>query len=208
MSTIYLIRHGQSEANHRGVMESRLDSPLDALGKRQTALIAERLRGVNLQCIYTSPSLRATMTADMIRGQRGTALVHDESLYEMDIGLWDGLTPLQAEQSNPALFKQFRQHPESFRPEEGESFFDVQNRAIRLLSRILTDRTTESILIVSHSVVLKLMMCHFKEETIRNVWDAPQAQNASLSLVHVHNQNEYFVELEADVSHLKQMTMI
>ncbi|MFS0906674.1 histidine phosphatase family protein [Priestia aryabhattai] len=205
MTKIFLARHGESEANQRGIMESRLNSSLTSKGIRQVEYLASRLKKEELHFIYTSPSSRTTKTAEMIKGTREVTLIKDEQLYEIDLGPWDGLTPKEANESNPIQYDKFRNNPGLYRPEKGESFFDVQKRAITFLSRIIKDHKDQTVLIVSHGAVLKLMMCYFKEETIDNFWDDPLFENTSLSLVHVRN-DEYLIELDANTSHLPKET--
>ncbi|QTL47329.1 histidine phosphatase family protein [Priestia aryabhattai] len=203
MTKIFLARHGESEANQRGIMESRLDSSLTSKGVRQVEYLASRLKEEELHFIYTSPSSRATKTAEMIRDKREVTLIKDEELYEIDLGPWDGLTPEEAKKNNPTQYHKFRNNPKLYKPEKGENFFDVQKRAIAFLSRIIEHHKDQTVLIVSHGAVLKLMMCYFKGETIDNFWDDPLFGNTSLSLVYVRN-NEYLIELDANTSHLPE----
>ena len=65
MSTLYLIRHAESEANKQRIMASRLPFPLTKDGKKDADLIATELKNsVNIDKIITSPLLRAVETAE------------------------------------------------------------------------------------------------------------------------------------------------
>src|SRR4051794_28307391 len=168
MVRIFLTRHGETEGIRAGRMEARLDSPLTTFGIRQVESLALRLKEEQLHGIYTSPSLRAAKTAEIIMGKRELSLIKDEDLYEMDIGPWDGKTTNEIKREDPSRFRDFFENPELFRPdpEKGESFEDVQNRVLSFLTRIIKDHENQTILVVSHTAVLKLMMCHFKRKNI------------------------------------------
>ena len=209
MFKIFLVRHGETEGIRAGRMEARLDSSLTTFGIRQVESLALRLKDEQLHGIYTSPSLRAVKTAEIIKGKRELSLIKDEDLYEMDIGPWDGKTTNEIKRDDPGRFKDFSKSPELFRPnpEKGESFKDVQNRVLSFLTRIKKDHENQTILVVSHTAVLTLMMCHFKRKNIKDFWDPPIIQNASLSLVHIQHE-EVSIELDADVNHLQSIAII
>lgn len=71
MATLYLMRHGQTEYNVRGLVQGHCDSPLTAAGLEQ-AIDAGRWiasQGVGFARICTSPLGRAHDTADIVRGE-------------------------------------------------------------------------------------------------------------------------------------------
>lgn len=209
MVRIFLVRHGETEGIRARRMESRLDSPLTPLGIQQAQAVALKLNEEQLHSIYTSPSLRAVKTAEIIKGDKELSLMKDKSLYEMDIESWDGKKSDDIRKDDRERFKDFFNNPELFRPHSnrGESFEDVQNRALSFLDRIIKDHENQNVLVVSHTVVLTSIMCHFKRKSIKNFWDPPIIQNGSLSLVHIQH-DEVLIELDADVSHLQSMTII
>lgn len=57
---IYLVRHGETDANRKGVIQGQLDTQLNELGKRQAELVALRLRSISLDVALTSDLSRAT----------------------------------------------------------------------------------------------------------------------------------------------------
>lgn len=65
---LFLVRHGESEANAAGTFEGYADAALTALGRAQAAAIAQRAQtwGVRNGRLITSPMQRARHTADVI----------------------------------------------------------------------------------------------------------------------------------------------
>jgi len=67
--TIYLVRHGESEANRDNVSGGHLDSPLTATGEQQAVRTRAALRNVRFDVAYSSDLQRAAKTAEIIYGQ-------------------------------------------------------------------------------------------------------------------------------------------
>ncbi len=55
---IYCVRHGESIFNAEGRIQGQLDVPLSELGVRQGEAVAEALKPLSLDAIYSSPLLR------------------------------------------------------------------------------------------------------------------------------------------------------
>ncbi len=82
MTEIYLIRHAQAEGNRFRIMQGRWDGGVTELGRRQIALLEERLRGVAFDAVYASDLYRAMLTASAVYKPRGLALCTDTALRE------------------------------------------------------------------------------------------------------------------------------
>ncbi len=92
--TLYLIRHGQSQANAEGRVQGWLDSPLSPLGMAQARQVAQRLaaEGVEFFAVYSSPLERAAETARAITDTLGCPLYFNDGLREINTGPLSGLT--------------------------------------------------------------------------------------------------------------------
>ena len=86
---IYLIRHGESQANERDVFLGHGDLDLTEKGKKQAELTAEYLKACHFDVIYSSDLLRAYHTAEATAKKVGLPIVKDERLREIDAGEWD-----------------------------------------------------------------------------------------------------------------------
>ncbi|MBJ8191153.1 histidine phosphatase family protein, partial [Bacillus cereus] len=87
---LFIVRHGESLANIKGILESRNDSPLSDDGQKQATMLAEKLKDYNWLKVFSSPRLRATTTAEKVAGSVKVETI--DELLEMDIPLWEGLT--------------------------------------------------------------------------------------------------------------------
>ncbi|MGH2984742.1 MAG: histidine phosphatase family protein [Solirubrobacterales bacterium] len=111
MKTLFVIRHGQTEASARGVYSSRAEIPLTEEGRAQAGRAAERLRDAGIDAIRASPLDRALETARLIATAVGAPLVVDERLREVDYGPLEGLDRAQAEERFGAAYTGWRDRP-------------------------------------------------------------------------------------------------
>lgn len=74
-TTIYLVRHGESELNRDKRISGQLDPPLSREGMQESLALAEQFRGIRLTAIYTSALMRTIETA------KPTAFAHGLTIY-------------------------------------------------------------------------------------------------------------------------------
>lgn len=77
---------------------------------------------------------------------------------------------------------------------------DVRERALKVLGRIKSDHLTGNILIVTHSVMIKILFSIFNHSPIEKLWDPPFIHDTSLTIVEM-NDDEYKIVLEGDLTH-------
>lgn len=156
-TTIFLTRHGQTEWNVQHRMQGHMDSELTALGVQQAEWLSRGMHTEQLDVIYASPSPRALRTAEIIRGERSTPLKTSEAFKEIGMGVWEGSDSTELESEYSEQHRNFWQDPEQFKVEGSETFAEVQARALGKLQEILIAHQGETILIVTHTVVIKLL---------------------------------------------------
>src|SRR3990172_8408752 len=90
-TTIYIVRHGETEWNIKGVMQGHSDSPLTKTGEKQAHQIAEELKEIHFDEIFSSDALRAKRTAEIIALERKMAVQAKTALRERNYGEFEGL---------------------------------------------------------------------------------------------------------------------
>ncbi|MFQ5906443.1 MAG: histidine phosphatase family protein [bacterium] len=154
--TLYLLRHGESVANTQGVFASRkIDSPLSLMGRQQVERQSKILAPIRFDACYTSPLVRATQSAEILRREAGLQFVQTNALLEVDVGVLDG-EPEDVSQ-NMALYEEvlreweYGLHTAAF--PGGESLQDIQARFASLLEDV---KGTNRVLLLGHCL---LFMC-------------------------------------------------
>ncbi|MBU3207262.1 histidine phosphatase family protein [Clostridium algidicarnis] len=200
---IYIARHGETKWNIEGRMQGIKNSDLTQRGIGDARSLGESLKDIDFDCIYSSPLGRALDTAKYIRQDDNTKIILDDSLKELNLGLWEGMTHEEIKEKYPIQYNNFREHPESFESQGGESFLELIKRVEKGLNNIIKDENHENILIITHTCVIKAISIIVKGNDVKDFWNLPFINNTSLTILEVINK-EIKVLLEADVSHLKQ----
>jgi Fructose-2,6-bisphosphatase len=202
-TTVYMTRHGQTEWNVEHRLQGHRDSPLTALGIRQAEWLEEALRGVKLDLIATSSSPRAVHTAHLIKGNRDVPLIESEQLKEISLGIWEGRKQDEIKQENPQQFHHFWNDPGQFRVEGSETYREVSSRAVSFLHELLQRYEGQTILLVTHTVVFKLLMAYCEQRPLEQLWELPYIYPACLSKLEFEDGAPRIV-MHADTSHYKE----
>ena len=95
MTTLLLVRHGETDWNADGRLQGHTDRPLSDFGRRQARQLAEELQEEKLEAIYSSDLARARETAEIVGERLGLPVQLDGDLREKDWGTWEGLTSVE-----------------------------------------------------------------------------------------------------------------
>jgi len=86
VTTLLLVRHGETDWNAEGRLQGHTDRPLNDFGRRQAAALAERLADDDIDAVYASDLARARETAEILADRLGLAVVTDPDLRERNWG--------------------------------------------------------------------------------------------------------------------------
>jgi 2,3-bisphosphoglycerate-dependent phosphoglycerate mutase len=134
VTTLLLVRHGETDWNAEGRLQGQTDRPLSEYGRRQAQKLAEELAGEPLDAIYASDLARARETAEIVGERLGLPVVLDPELREKDWGSWEGLTAVERDRIEFV----------------GESTEAHQERILHALERISERHPDGRVLVVTH----------------------------------------------------------
>jgi broad specificity phosphatase PhoE len=156
-TTLYLVRHGESEANAAGVFAGQTDSPLTPKGREQAKVVATALRPIHFDRIVTSALSRTKDTAAEIAAGRGVPVEAFADLNEIDLGNAAG-KPFDEVRGLPGYESDgFHQWP------GGESLDQVVTRAMRVIDRLVAESPGTTICIVGHGGVTRILVSKFMD---------------------------------------------
>ena len=182
MTTLILVRHGESEWNRAGRIQGQVNSPLTDLGINQAKAISDHLSGILLNQeleIYTSPLDRAIQTAEIIAqgiDHPSSKIIIEERLNDFNVGEisgtfgWDKVAEIFPEQAQLRL-----QDPMRFHPSGGESGAEFEARLRSLLEDLMDDGTLK--LMVSHGIVNKFIRGILKNLSGKEMVQLGESQN-------------------------------
>ncbi|MBN2323204.1 MAG: histidine phosphatase family protein [Spirochaetes bacterium] len=169
---IYLVRHGETTWNREHLFRGRKDPPLSAEGKRQAALVARFSASRKVGRVYSSPLRRAKATAEAIAASCECRVTHIASLTDIDFGEWEGKSLVWVKEHDGARYDAYRRSPGRFVIPGGESLADCYDRVYRAFIDITSKHETwsQSIAVVSHRVVLKLILIGVLDAPLDAFW--------------------------------------
>ncbi|GAB4534146.1 MAG: histidine phosphatase family protein [Anaerolineales bacterium] len=162
MPTILLIRHGENAYVKKGRLAGRLPGVhLNDTGRAQAAALAEALRGLPIQGVYSSPLERTMETAAPLAEALGQPVRPLEGLLEVDFGAWQDKTLKSLRRRK--LWRIVQAHPARMRFPEGETFAQAQQRIVSALESIVQAHPDPKALLacISHSDLIKLAVAYY-----------------------------------------------
>ncbi|MDE2582715.1 MAG: histidine phosphatase family protein [Rhodospirillales bacterium] len=162
---LLLVRHGQTDWNREGRYQGRSDPPLAPEGSASVKALAERLRGVPIAALLTSPLRRAAETADLLAQALGLPPPQiDPRLTELAFGAWEGLTQAEVKARWPQSLRAWKRAPDTVRFPGGEDLAAVDARLADLLrtrpwegDRSGSASSGSAILLVTHAGPIRLL---------------------------------------------------
>jgi len=167
---IYLIRHGRTALNRKGVYCGWKDPPLDERGREQAARLARSFeeKTDKPELIYSSDLRRAKGTAEKLREVCQAELRVSEKLRELSFGDWEGKTYREISEERPSLYERAQENPSVFRPPGGETPEELKRRVLEIWERILA--AEEDVAVVSHAGPLKIILLECLEASLSGFW--------------------------------------
>ena len=181
---IWGIRHGRVTDAVRGRLYGRLDVPLHPAGRAQMRRAARgflqqrRSRGETGTLpvrVVSSPLSRCRESASLMLAELREAgevvlpPLTDEALIELALGRWEGLRKEDIRRDFPAEWAARGADMALAAPPGGESFQDVQRRALAAVRRLAGAHAGECLLLVSHAGVIRSLMAHALALPLREV---------------------------------------
>jgi len=160
MTTIILVRHGENEWVKKGRLAGWVTGVhLNKTGKQQARDAATRLAKLPVKAIYSSPVSRCRETAKYIAKRHDLKIDLLEEVGEVRYGQWEGKKIKKLAKKPDWRIVQF--FPSQFRFPKGESFLEVQLRAVAALEKLCERHPKEMIVVVSHADVIKLLLAYY-----------------------------------------------
>jgi probable phosphomutase (TIGR03848 family) len=158
MTVVLLVRHGETDAAGKRLTGWARGVHLNARGRDEAVRLVERLEGVPVDAIYTSPLERCRETVAPLARRRGLSVIARRGLLEVDYGEWTGRTISQLRRTR--LWRVVQRSPSTVRFPNGESLLEVQARAVAELDAIAAAHPKATVAVVTHADVIKLLIAH------------------------------------------------
>lgn len=201
MKTIYLIRHGQTDFNSKGIVQGRgVDSDLNQIGRQQAMQFYQAYKHIPFDKIYLS-TLKRTEQTVMPFLENGIPFEKLLGLDELDWGKYEG------KEGNEELKRGFYEITNKWangdyqaRMEGGESPIEVASRQSEAMEYILSKPEEKHVLICSHGRAMRLLLCAIAGVEFCEMDTFPH-HNLSLYIINYEN-GSFSIDLFNNIDHL------
>ena len=175
MTKIILTRHGHVEGITPEHFRGRLDLPLTALGHRQIVATSRRINAAwRIAAIHTSPMSRCVITGQAVAAPSGLTASPLPGLNDIDYGKWQGLTREEAAARWPDALATWYRAPQLAQPPGGETLQDLLARAAAMLRDLVAGHRDETIVLVGHDSVNRVILMHALDLPLSRYWSLKQ----------------------------------
>lgn len=160
---LYLVRHGQTDLDKKGILHSTMDCGLNEKGESEAKLLANVLSHHPISCVYSSNLRRALETAKPIAKACKCEVRTEKSLSEKKLGKAEGMHI--SEYQNIFMDALLRHSEMNFYErlfnkivDDSESHIDLAERILPTIHALCEQHPDEHLVIVTHDWVLKILM--------------------------------------------------
>ncbi len=182
ITRLYLIRHGETEENQRGILVGSTDVPLNDTGRSQSIDLAKLARTLPVDAIFASPLQRAVETAILAFGKEAR-IVTDSSLREFHFGEWEGLHFTDISKRYPELWQTWIHDWEHTNIPEAEAFAAFVQRVLSFSTNILRNHQGQNLAIVSHGGWIRALLGHYFSGSAGTGYWKFKVENATITEV-------------------------
>ena len=173
-------------------MGGRVDHALDPAGEAQARVLAERLAGIGLAAVYSSPQRRALQTADPIARRHDQGPVVDDCLAEIEFGHWTGRS--FAGLADDPAWQRFNAARSLTRIPGGETMLESQARLVAFVLGVRDRHQGHEVAVVSHADPLRALLAHLLGMSLDH-WGRIELAPAGRAVVDLNDWGARLLEL-------------
>lgn len=205
MTTLLLIRHGESLANRKCFFAGQKDVPLEEKGFLQAKLTAEFIHSrYPVSRVYASDLCRAWDTGNAIATPLGLSVISEPRLREIFSGSWQGQTFSQIIAQYESAYRIWLADIGNCVCTEGESVAALGDRVCAALKDIATENPGKTVAIATHATPIRVAQCILSGRPLNDMKDIPWVSNASVTELFYHKGSWRFGAVAQD-AHLQGM---
>lgn len=193
---IYVIRHGETDANKNGVLQGASNWPLNEDGVKLAEITGERMKDIKFDACFSSPLDRAKKTAELVLKHSGNNIdiQFDDRLKELNMGIYEG-KKFHPDELEVPLVKILLFKWNAFlcgRFKGGETAKEVCKRTQDFLKELAT-KNYENVLVSTHGCATRAMLNMLYDNKF-NFWQNGVPYNCAVNIIEVKDGKMKLVE--------------
>ena len=167
---LWLVRHGETEANVAGLYSGHAPTPLTERGIAQAQTLGTLLRNVPVDNVLCSELERARHTTQLILGDREVPVRNMPELNEMFFGDWEMRHHRDLAREDAENYAVWCNDWQNATPTNGEGFQAFSQRVERFIAQLADYKTSQNLLVVSHQGVLSVLIARLLSMPAAAMW--------------------------------------
>lgn len=205
MTTLILVRHGQSEANLNEIFAGQYDAELSDLGRKQAQKTAEYIfENYKLDKAYSSNLKRAYETGQYIADLFGLDVETDRDLGEINAGKWDGVGYDEIKEKYEDAFGLWFTDIGNARCTDGEAVAELGKRVMASLEKIAKENDGKNVLIATHATPIRASQSIILTGSVQEMKNINWTSNASVTVYEYEDGKWEIVRVSED-KHLGEL---
>lgn len=185
MVQFLVVRSGSTDFDEQGRIKGTLDIPLSVAGQGQVDRLVAELQATPIDVLYASPNRAAQQTAEALAASHRLRVKTLDELENLDHGLWHGKRIEEVRVSQPKVFRQLQEHPETVCPPQGEPVAAALERVRSVISRLLRKHSRGTVALVVPEPVASMVVCALTETPLGDLWKA-ECEPGGWRLIEIH----------------------
>jgi len=181
VTTIYLIRHGESLGNIQKIFLGHTDWDLTELGYKQAACTAAASADIPVDVVLSSDLSRAFHTAQAVADIKQLSVLPDPGFREIYAGQWEGMTFEDLMEQYPDDYAVWRTDIGRAKATGGESVAELYGRVSSALSRAVDTYAGKTIVIGTHATPIRVLRTCISGLPVEEAARIPWVSNASIT---------------------------
>jgi len=200
-TTLYLVRHGETDWNVQGRLQGHVEVPLNEKGRLQARSIACWLADKNINVLYSSDLIRARETAETIGLRIGKTPILDQRLREVNTGTWSGCYTRDLMEAQTTAWRTWRNGGDA--PQGAETYWNLQRRSMAAIKHAIELFPGQAVIFVTHVGVIRAVIGHVTDMRIGELDVSLTVPTASTTIIEHNPVEGYVVHEIADTSYLR-----
>lgn len=187
-TTLYIIRHGETNGNIDNIFHGHTDAPLNEVGKKQAKALSEKFKNIHIDVLYSSPLTRTLETAKSVNLHHSLPIITDERLMEMNGGDMEGIPFAKIAELYPEDEEKWCNTIWDYVSPNGEGMRDVFDRVVQAINEIVSSNTGKSIAVVTHGCPIRCFLTYASGYKIEEITKIDWVRNSSVTKI-VYDDN-------------------
>ena len=203
-TTVYVVRHCESEGNACRRNQARFDGVVTRKGVEQSKVLAERFRDVPVTAIYSSDAYRCRVTAEPLAKMKGLPIRYRMLLREYTIGAWEATAIGYTACHYPERYERWLKTPYDHDIPGADPFWLAADRGCEAIRMIAEENPGGTVVAFSHSCTMTCAMTKLLGQPISAYYSVNSGDNTAVTKLEVDESGKIEVCYIGDVKHLPQ----